>query len=71
MKSKSRYVIQKDRESILRGAMNSLAVRLAAKAGDPLYDEYVKCKQKLEEIKMKIRQKYGRYAYRTIVGKNE
>jgi hypothetical protein len=71
MKSKSRYVIQKDKESILKGAINSLAVRLAAKAGDPLYDEYVKCKQRLEEIRMKIRQKYGKYAYRTIVNKTK
>jgi len=39
---------------------------LAQQAGDPLYDEYVKCKEKLHKIREKIRQKYGRKALNAI-----
>ena len=66
MKAHTRYVITKDRESILAGAANSLAMKLAKQAEDPLYDEYQKCKEKLRQIREKIRQKYGRKALATI-----
>jgi len=69
MKARARYVINKDKESILAGAANSLAMKLAKQANDPLYDEYQKCKEKLEQLRMKIRQKYGRKAL-TVIKKN-
>jgi len=66
MKSQVKYTVSKDKGTILAGVSNAYAVKLAQQAGDPLYDEYVKCKEKLHKIREKIRQKYGRKALNAI-----